>query len=350
MLRCLLLLLLVFQALNAAAIKKERDRYPKKVQRIQRLLDKGRPVKVIRRCDHILRKPEAPPAFLLLRAKAHNDLAHWGQAASDARNVLRVTPGDVNARVIWATSLMGRYEVDSAALLLEPIVKRGPMMEADLLMARIHRHREHAAEALFLLDRVRHLVPEGRVRARVLRERAEAHALLGDTARARVLLDSALFIAPKDPVIHNSIGWYLYGMHGLHEQAIRAYTRAVKYNLNYSFAFNNRGWSYHKLGDDDKAFRDIRNAMNRSPRNAYTYRNLGLIHLDRGEKDKACVEFRKALERDFTRRFGPEVERLVEEHCKPVPIEGLLDPVVPEEEPLPPLQIDPVITTPTPER
>lgn len=341
--RAFSLLLVLFMLVGSATAREKRDRYAKKERRIQRLLDKGRPVKVIRRCDFILRKPTAPPAILLQRAQAHNDLAHWDQAATDARQVLRREPGNVKARVVWATSLMGRWKVDSAALLLGPIVERGPSVNADLLMARIHRHEQRPADALALLDRVQALVATDDLRARILRERGEALALMGDTARARSLLDSALVLAPKDPVIHNSIGWYLHALYGQHQQAIDAYTRAVKYNLNYSFAFNNRGWSYHQLGQDDKAFKDIRNAMNRSPSNPYTYRNMGLVHMDRGEYDKACAQFKMALDRGYTVRFGTDVEELVEKHCKAAWMEGLHpEPsAVPDQEALPPLQLDP---------
>jgi tetratricopeptide (TPR) repeat protein len=285
----------------------------------------------------------------LQRAQAHNDLAHWDQAAIDARQVLRSEPGNAKARVVWATSLMGRWEVDSAAMLVGPIVKRGPSVDADLLMARIHRHRQRPSEALVLLDRVQALTSDD-LRTRVLRERGEALALMGDTARARVLLDSALARAPKDPIIHNSIGWYLYALHGQHQKAIEAYTRAVKYNLNYSFAFNNRGWSYHQLGQDDKAFKDIRNAMNRAPSNPYTYRNMGLVHLDRSEVDKACAQFKKALERGYTVRFGNDVQDLVDKHCKAAQIEGLqVEPSsTPEQEALPPIELDPVPPAPAP--
>ena len=97
--------------------------------------------------------------------------------------------------------------------------------------------------------------------------------------------------------------------------AVADFSKAIKQNPNYSFAFNNRGWSRFKLGDTNGAIKDIDLARSKKPDNPYIYRNLGIIALEKKDVRGACTHFQHALELGFTALHGDEVERLVKEHC-----------------------------------
>ena len=141
-------------------------------------------------------------------------------------------------------------------------------------------------------------------------------ALSGDTAGARATFQHALELLPNDPIILNSRAWFLHAAYGQHAAAIADYDKAIKQNPNYSYAFNNRGWSKFKNGDTAGALKDINRARKKKPFNPYIYRNLGIIALQRGDTSEACGQFHRALELNFTAVYGDEVEHLVLEHCR----------------------------------
>lgn len=83
-----------------------------------------------------------------------------------------------------------------------------------------------------------------------------------------------------------------------------------------AFAFNNRGFAYHKNGDNNQALKDINHSLDLLPTNAYAYKNRGLIYLEIQEYAKACADLEKAIELGYTKQYGKEVEKLIEEKCR----------------------------------
>ena len=184
--------------------------------------------------------------------------------------------------------------------------------EARYRIGSLDRMTGRTTEALAAFDMVLQQRPD---HVQALRARGGCRAELGDTAAARADLDQAIALSPRDPVSWNARGFELHGRAGRWREAIADYDQAIRFDPNYSYAFNNRGWAYSKLGDMDRAMRDISLAARKKKANPYVYRNLGVIALEHGDKEKACNHFRVALDMRFTAMHGSEVEDLMRANC-----------------------------------
>ncbi|MBL7965230.1 MAG: tetratricopeptide repeat protein [Flavobacteriales bacterium] len=248
-------------------------------------------------------------------ADALNRIAEYEKAEAVCRQDIGASPSsDAQLLLQWAIAFNGLGVFDSALVKLERArasgVEVSPVYQFASGTALQGLKQWEAAVAAY--DEV---LKGEETNVRAWRERAFCHAMVGDTAKARMDYDQALALAPKDPVTLNSRGYFKAYVLNDHRAAITDYDRAIKMDPNYSFAFNNRGWSWFKLGDPEKALRDIDLARRKKARNPFIYRNLGLIRLEQGDTASACGQFRTALEMDFARFGGDEVEQLMKAHC-----------------------------------
>jgi len=281
----------------------------------RRLLANNKPYRAISLLNGAIDR-EDRPVFHALRADAYNRIGVYNKAHADARTALVGLPGDPDLLLQLAISEQGLGQADSAVAHYQRVLVVKPGSDTRYRLATALQAGRKPAAALAQLDEVfAGLSNDDPERAKVLRSKAECLALTGDTAAARTTFAQALELAPNDPVILNSRGWYLYTANGDHARAVADFSKAIKQNPNYSFAFNNRGWSRFKLGDTNGAIKDIDLARSKKPDNPYIYRNLGIIALEKKDVRGACTHFQHALELGFTALHGDEVERLVKEHC-----------------------------------
>jgi len=108
----------------------------------------------------------------------------------------------------------------------------------------------------------------------------------------------------------------VYNLQGKHKEAIAIFEYLVKMEPNNYIRKNNLGYSYVSAGQMDVGIKYIKEAIEGDPSNSYAYRNLGLAYLKMKQKDVACQYFYKALALGFSSKHGPEVESLIEKHCK----------------------------------
>ncbi|MCB0763071.1 MAG: tetratricopeptide repeat protein [Flavobacteriales bacterium] len=281
---------------------------------VQELYAKNKVYAGIRKCDKQLSGRTPDRAFLVLRAEGLNRIGENEKAQRDARTAYAELSGDLRHAAALqrgiAAAAMG--VPDSARYWFE--AARGAADDSDALFrtAMMDKVNGDHATARALLDTVLSKHPQ---RTDALIERAACSALLGDSASARSDIERALEIAPRDPVIWNSRGFYVHAYNGRYAQAIADYDQAIKFDPNYSYAFNNRGWAYYKLGDTEKAVKNITLAGRKKKANPYVYRNLGIIALESGDKERACAHFRTALALRFTELQGPEVQELMDANC-----------------------------------
>lgn len=305
--------------------------FEKEELRVRKTLAAGKPYKAIGYCERVLIKKDAPARFLVLRADANCRIGEYEKALRDAKRA-QVTLGDdpeLRSQLIGAHLGLGRPD---SALLFVGDGKPDDAAAAEELAFRVgttHERLKDWNKALTVFDDAVRSYPTS---ARMVRERGSCHAMLGDSAKARVDLEKAVELAPRDAVSHNSLGYYRYALFSEHEKAVEEYDKAIKQDPNYGYAFSNRGWSRYKLGNTERAVKDLDLAVRKNKGNAYAYRSLGIIDLESGRKEEACANFRKALERHFTANYGDEVEGLARTACAAdtaVPLDSVPVPVVP---------------------
>ena len=96
------------------------------------------------------------------------------------------------------------------------------------------------------------------------------------------------------------------------DEAIDAYSEAVRANQSFSYAYNNRGVCYLKLNRRDRALADFSDAIRTDPRNKIAWTNRGEMREKARERREAIDDFRQALAidpqhapaRDGLRRLG----------------------------------------------
>lgn len=92
------------------------------------------------------------------------------------------------------------------------------------------------------------------------------------------------------------------------EDAVQAYTDAIRVNPNYALAYNNRGVAYNKLKKRELAFADFNEAIRLDQRVAAAWVNRGDMFANDGQRQRAISDYRKAL--DIDGNFAPALERL----------------------------------------
>lgn len=311
--------LLILPALLAIAATGAAQSTARIQAKVRAKLAKGKAYPAIRVASGVLGKP-GHPEFYALRAEGYSAIAEFTKAEQDARTAMRLLPDSLSGLFQLAVAEQGMGQLDSAGVHFGELVRQKPTVETLFRHAQVRQLQGKLQDAKADIDQA--LALEGAASAasaRLHRLKGELASMDGDTVLAKTELDEAVQLAPDDPVNYNSRGYYLYAFRGNHAEAIRDYDRAIKLNPNYSYAFNNRGWSWYKEGNTKKALKDINRAKRKKSMNPFVYRNLGVIALESGDTAKACVLLREAVDKGFTALYGNEVEQLMERSCKQVP-------------------------------
>ncbi len=283
--------------------------------KVRAKLAKGKAYPAIRSATSMLGKP-GHPEFYALRAEGYNNISEFTKAEQDARSAMRLLPASPAGLYQLAIAEQGAGRLDSAVIHFSEVIHQAPTVDAYYRKAQVLQLQGQLAGANSAVDKA--LVLEnsaGPTSARLHRVKGELAAMAGDTAQASTELNIAVQLAPKDPVNYNSRGYYGHAYRGDYQGALADYDRAVKLNPNYSYAFNNRGWTWYKLGNTTKALKDIGQARRKKPGNPYIYRNLGIIAMEIGDTAKACLLLREAIDKGFTALYGPEVEERMALAC-----------------------------------
>jgi tetratricopeptide (TPR) repeat protein len=142
--------------------------------------------------------------------------------------------------------------------------------------------------------------------------------LIGGPCSVRMSFDGALAdlrtAVAKKPVLgdaHYDIGRILADLDRCNE-AVDAYSEAIRANANFSYAYNNRGVCYLKLNRRDRALADFSDAIRTDPRNKIAWTNRGEMRENARQRREAIDDFRQALAvdpqhapaRDGLRRLG----------------------------------------------
>ena len=100
---------------------------------------------------------------------------------------------------------------------------------------------------------------------------------------------------PKNQYVYFEIA-YLADENSNYKNAVKYYTKAIKINSNYAYAYNNRGLAYKNLKEYDKAIENYDKALNINPKYAKAYNNRGNAYYYRKKYDKAIIDYDKAIQ------------------------------------------------------
>lgn len=286
--------------------------FEKLERQVRAALADDKPYKALSKSQGALSRKGAPAVFRVLRADAYNRLGEYEKAKRDADLAKAALGYTLEVRCQLMGAYLGLGQMDSALHLVPEPLPVDADVELLYRVGSIHQRRRDWRTALDVFEKA--VVAHPSV-ARVVRERGACHAMLGHVDQARLDMDRAVELAPRDPVNYNSRGYYIHALKGEHEAAIMEYNKAIKQDPNYGFAFSNRGWSRYRSGEVEKGRKDLELAIRKNPGNAYAHRGLGVIALETGDKVKACEYFTEALALGFTASFGEEVALLASSNC-----------------------------------
>ena len=103
---------------------------------------------------------------------------------------------------------------------------------------------------------------------------------------------------------------------GLHEEAVRYFNKAILIDDKNHFALSHRGTSLYKLYKLELALKDINKSLEIFPTNSFAYKVRAEIYLKQNKIEEACQDLQTAKKYMYTIMYGPEVEALIEEHCR----------------------------------
>lgn len=113
----------------------------------------------------------------------------------------------------------------------------------------------------------------------------------------------AIRYAPKDPVPHAARG-YVYQKMGRHDEAIADYTQAIQLDPADDELYLIRGVAYSLKGLQDEAILDYSKAIAIDPGNADAYFNRAQAYEAKNMNDKAIEDYRKAARLKHPRAQG----------------------------------------------
>lgn len=103
------------------------------------------------------------------------------------------------------------------------------------------------------------------------------------------------------------------------DKAISDYNKILSETSNKeieAYTLNNRGFAYHKKGDNQKALVSINQSLKLLSSNSYAYKNRALVYIDMKKYEDACNDLNKSIEFGYTEIYNDEVEKLIEKNCK----------------------------------
>lgn len=108
---------------------------------------------------------------------------------------------------------------------------------------------------------------------------------------------------------------FKYQLEGEHEKALTYFDRAIDMDPNEPLAYSNRSYSRLVTNDLSGAMKDVDLSISLFPRNSWAYKIRALIHVENGEMHKACEDLQIAKELGFEKRYGSEVNELMDKYC-----------------------------------
>lgn len=146
----------------------------------------------------------------------------------------------------------------------------------------------------------------------VIAEVAYCYSELGNHQLAQQLYTYALSLNPGSPELLNSLGFNCIAMK-LYVEAIAYFDQAIAYDDTFAYAYNNKGYVLMQLGYLNNARELIYKSLEFNRGNPYAYRNLGLLYIKEQNYHAAREMLETAKLYRFNRKYGNEVDMLLEQ-------------------------------------
>lgn len=129
------------------------------------------------------------------------------------------------------------------------------------------------------------------------RKYEEGESLLkkGDYQAAVEYFQKQLDKNPKDPLLHNELGYALSHI-GRYEDAIKHYQEAIRLKPDYPEAHYNMGYIFYQKYTYFKAIEEFSEAIKLDPNYAKAYNNRGLAYIMLRKFKEAKADFEKAIQ------------------------------------------------------
>lgn len=127
----------------------------------------------------------------------------------------------------------------------------------------------------------------------------------GEYEEALKHFDRTIELRPIEAEAYNNRGYTYYRL-GDFPRAIQEYNNAIYYRPEYAIAFSNRGNAYNECKDFANALRDCDKAIELKPTLAEAYNNRGNVYRAIGDLARAVQDYTKAIElkSDLAEAFG----------------------------------------------
>lgn len=127
-------------------------------------------------------------------------------------------------------------------------------------------------------------------------------------------LEKIIEIDPDYVPAYINLG-FKYQLDGQHEKALVYFDKSIEMNPNEALAYSNRSYSRLVTNDISGAMKDINLSITMYPSNSWAYKVRALIHVENGDSREACEDLNRAKELGFEKRYGGEVNQLIDKHC-----------------------------------
>ncbi len=135
-------------------------------------------------------------------------------------------------------------------------------------------------------------------RAEAAYNRGKEHLLAGNYDQAIQAFTEAIRLNPNFSTAYNGRGIAYVYYRSEENRAIRDHTEAIRLNPNDADAYHLRGGLYTVQGKYDHAIRDYTEAIRIAPSDAEAYYNRGLAYADQGQYDRAIQDYDQVIKLD----------------------------------------------------
>jgi tetratricopeptide (TPR) repeat protein len=125
-------------------------------------------------------------------------------------------------------------------------------------------------------------------------KQGDAHHRRGDLDQAIAAYSEAIRLNPKLALAYKKRADAYEGKDAF-DQAIKDYSEAIRLNPKLALAYNNRGYAHYRNGDLDQAIADYSEAIRIDPKEPLAYENRGDAYEDKDDLDRAIADYSEAI-------------------------------------------------------